>query len=478
MVIAFLGGDTLTTNEYPRLCGGTFFTLLLQARPQRIKPREHRKGERDGLSDTDTLIGLLKVFDPDYIEPTGTTKDTFKTNTSDFKSCKISSSVYIPIKNTTAFDNRVKSDYLNPLRAMSDFVANFIDVGMHSEKDKRLVRALIELIGEDQSINKEQVFYVCEDGTPIEKSILCQTNAICLQPFLLGIWHYVLVNGKKNTIGKATYDIWCPPNNRSEREYKGNMGDGVTHAITLIYFADAAKAYEFAKDTDEQACDVDTEENAQSSDASSATSDTTQPKTLVDIFEDAIDKFHVAEFVDADFTAMPLYYDTVCDIDDFVATIRDALRSFRRKQDSTYRNVIDFINTIDRYSLYMGTKMLCDDGRHCRWLPKIDWKEIHEVTMEYRRHLDRIYGLLSNGGTLSVFGYAKPNETESSGYQEDADPSIDGDWQTGNAGTDSTSKTASQVVNNPIVFNQYGENNTQIGFVETLTIDKRGKEKS
>ena len=55
---SFSGGEIMT-NEYPRLCGGTFFTLLLQAIKQRTKARQRIAGERDGLSETDLLIGLI-----------------------------------------------------------------------------------------------------------------------------------------------------------------------------------------------------------------------------------------------------------------------------------------------------------------------------------------------------------------------------------------------------------------------------------
>ena len=33
----------MTNNDYPRLCGGTFFILVLQALRQRMKAREHYK---------------------------------------------------------------------------------------------------------------------------------------------------------------------------------------------------------------------------------------------------------------------------------------------------------------------------------------------------------------------------------------------------------------------------------------------------
>ena len=64
-----LEGQPVTINEYPRLCGGTFFTLVLQALRQRMKAREHYSGDSDGLSDPEVLVGLIKVINPDYTDP-------------------------------------------------------------------------------------------------------------------------------------------------------------------------------------------------------------------------------------------------------------------------------------------------------------------------------------------------------------------------------------------------------------------------
>ena len=47
----------MTKNENQRLCGGTFFTLLLQARKSRKGVREHYRGESDGLSDPEIHRG-------------------------------------------------------------------------------------------------------------------------------------------------------------------------------------------------------------------------------------------------------------------------------------------------------------------------------------------------------------------------------------------------------------------------------------
>ena len=52
----------MTNIEYPRLCGGTFMTLVIQALLQRKKAREHYKGESDKLNDPDVLVGLITTM--------------------------------------------------------------------------------------------------------------------------------------------------------------------------------------------------------------------------------------------------------------------------------------------------------------------------------------------------------------------------------------------------------------------------------
>ena len=227
----------MTNDGDLRLCGGTFFTLLLQARRQRVKPSGYRKVERDGLLETDMLIGLIKIFDPDYIEPADEVKGSFKTNTFDFKSCKLSNSLYIPLFDTTAFDKRIKNNYSAPLKAMCEYADRFIEIGTSTEKDLRLVRALLELIATDGSIADEQAFFIYGDGSEITKAGILKKSDICLQPFLLGIWHFVLVNRKDNAVGKATYDMWCPSRGGGERKYIGKMGDGIVRDINVSYMS-------------------------------------------------------------------------------------------------------------------------------------------------------------------------------------------------------------------------------------------------
>lgn len=84
--MSFYGGELVSNIAYPVLCGGTFFTLVLEARNQRTSRRSQYVGELDGLSQPETLAGLGRVVYPEYSEPKN--KDTFSTNVSDYKSCE------------------------------------------------------------------------------------------------------------------------------------------------------------------------------------------------------------------------------------------------------------------------------------------------------------------------------------------------------------------------------------------------------
>lgn len=223
----------MTNSDYPRLCGGTFFILVLQALRQRMKAREHYKGESDGLKDPNVLIGLIRVINPDYIEPAG---DALKGKTNDFKSCKTSTGEYLPFGNTVEveeFDNRVQTSYQDALGAMATFVDTFLETGTAVKKDERLVKALIDLIQQDTSINGDEEFYILEDGGKIKKDALGDLTNVCLPAFLLGVWHYVVVNRKDNKVGKDTYNSWCPPAGGGPRNYSGNMGKTLAQEISV-----------------------------------------------------------------------------------------------------------------------------------------------------------------------------------------------------------------------------------------------------
>ena len=227
----------MKTKDYPCLCGGTFFTLVLQALRQRMSARDHYDGDSDGLSDPEVLVGLFKVINPDYENPG---KGKLKTIANNFKQGGNSSSVYFPFNDeqvVSAFDNTVRDDYTAALNRMIGFVNDFLDLSEAVHKDVNLVRALVDLISQDQSIGADEEFYIGPSGEKIKEAALGDLKEVCLPSFLLGVWHYVVVNLKDNTIGKKTYDAWCPSTGGGQRKYTAHMGEGILPDLR-VYMVD------------------------------------------------------------------------------------------------------------------------------------------------------------------------------------------------------------------------------------------------
>lgn len=234
----------MSIYEHPFLCGGTFFTLLLDARKQRIGPRQKYLGESDGLSDPEALVALIKVFSPAYIEPTASTFPTFKGNTSDFKNCKISSGTYLPFGDTgevRSFDECVRTNYGEALSRMLVFTDAYLDTEKGTKKDEYLVEALIELISKDSSIEPDALFYALESGTAVTKESLTASADICLQAFMVGVWHYILLNRADNKIGRSTIANWMPSKGFTQ---KLNVYNYIKQAVPSEDAEESAPGYE------------------------------------------------------------------------------------------------------------------------------------------------------------------------------------------------------------------------------------------
>lgn len=236
----------MTKEVKQRLCGGTFFTLLLQARKPRKGVREHYLGEADGLSDPRALIALIRVAVPDYSTPDTSMMSTFKGNTSRYKSCQNNGGTYMPFSDKVimqSFDSRIHYEYASALAAMSNFTQDFIDIGTSTKKDEWLVKALLDLLDKDDSIDTGQTIYARKDGSATTKAAILSSSNICLQPFLLGIWHFIFLCRTDNTVGQETYNDWCPASDRN-RTYTSTLGEAITRPIRISYCAPEAQTAE------------------------------------------------------------------------------------------------------------------------------------------------------------------------------------------------------------------------------------------
>ena len=135
----------------------------------------------------------------------------------------------------SAFDAKIKNNYQSALKAMCSFVDEFIEIKGEIKKDENLVRALVDLINQDNSIEADQKFYINADGSSATKEEIIQADRFCFESFLLGAYHYAVVVQDDNKIGKSTFNELCPSSGGGKRTYKGNRGIDWAQSIALTY---------------------------------------------------------------------------------------------------------------------------------------------------------------------------------------------------------------------------------------------------
>lgn len=219
-------------NNIPYLCGGTFFSLLLQGKRLRRKARDKFLGGTDGLNNTDVMKGLIYVVTGQKEEPYMV---SFKKNTSLYMSCTYNGGTYIPFNETStinSFDNAVKNRYSDILFRMSEFTNEYLIVE-NSEKRVWLIKALLDVIEHDADIKDEDLFYIWNNGDFATKLIISELSDIEFEPFIVGVLHYILLERKDNTLGRSTFESWHVKQ-PSEWSFVSDIGCGITRPINVF----------------------------------------------------------------------------------------------------------------------------------------------------------------------------------------------------------------------------------------------------
>jgi len=224
-------------NDYPRLCGGTFFILLTRAMKKHGRGRDGYGSSQAGITEANLLKDLIRVFYPSYPD---LAKSTEKSNASKYKQGK-NLGVGFPGNDTIAlskFDHSVKNEYKKMLISMNELVLKYLDVETYGSW---LVKALLQLIEEDETIPGDAYFYL--NTVEVKKENLDYVDAYVLPGVLLGVWHYIIMQVRDNTVGKRTYAEWFPDSqtisNGTQHEFISSIGTSAEKHIVVKPFMDA-----------------------------------------------------------------------------------------------------------------------------------------------------------------------------------------------------------------------------------------------
>ncbi len=249
-----------TKENDVRLSGGVFFSLLLRARKQRTAVRGNDLTSSDGLTQTDALRDLIRVFYPGYKEPSKGT--TFKQNVSQYKTCVLSCNTYLPFDREEiiiTFRDKLENCYLDPLMLMDRFVEKYLDVDYAMDD---LISTIINVIESDDGIPDDAAFYIWAYKDPVKKKELIHEKKICVPSFLLGVWGYIITNQLDNSRGSKTIDLWvdCDASGK-----KGKLKSGVlagkkrclTYDVYFNYQANTGRTNGLGKQYDDIEITVD-----------------------------------------------------------------------------------------------------------------------------------------------------------------------------------------------------------------------------
>ncbi len=193
----------MPTEKIPHLCGGILFGLLLEARRTRRKARDKFDGGTDHLSAVDVYAGLIEVVTGDDISSAGRTISKACTL---YKTCQTGSGVYVPFTERAtinAFDAAVKTKNPDLPKRMSEFINTYLNL----ERCEWLVRAIIETIHFDESIQENEEFLIDYDTVVCSDDLPFVSNVV-LEPFLISVLHYVLLNCPDAESGRPTFESW------------------------------------------------------------------------------------------------------------------------------------------------------------------------------------------------------------------------------------------------------------------------------
>jgi len=225
----------MTPTKVPYLCGGILFSLILQARKTRTKARDKLKGGSDGLKDTDVMMGLVEVVTGDCFDSAQGT--TFGKCTSQFKTCQDYGTTYIPFTDPSvisSFNSLVNKKDPAVLKRMTEFINRFIN----SAKTEWLVKAIFEVLQNDNEISDDTSFMV-SSSVITAKNDIESISEVELPFLLLSTLDFILKERPDNTKGRKTFEMWHQQKTpQSQWKYIGSVGNTISRSIKVAATVD------------------------------------------------------------------------------------------------------------------------------------------------------------------------------------------------------------------------------------------------
>ena len=191
-----------------------------------MSARQHKDGVKDSHRNPVFMADLVYTF-------TGYKTAGAPSDTSKYREGKIEGTVNLPFDEQStiaAYDNVINARFQDALDRMIEFTT------WHLNPDKRewLIKALLDIVLNDEDIPEEDMFCLSSDGAFISKKDMREAEVFEYQPFLIGILHYILIKrAGKNSLGVSTLETITAKEKGQERRYTGHLGEGLNVSVIL-----------------------------------------------------------------------------------------------------------------------------------------------------------------------------------------------------------------------------------------------------
>ncbi len=192
----------------PKLCGATFFCILLQSASPQLSARDKWQANSNNVTQPNMFQALIKIANPEI--SANFNSDSFDKTLCAYKKCKLNESrTYFPLCDVAFkndFNERVMENFEQVRQEMVVFIQKFID-HTNTSKMKKLVGTLQELIENDDEVIRP--FFM---GRKISKKEFTTATNVDLGAFLLAVWHHIVVWISDNKKGLDTITAWADNN--------------------------------------------------------------------------------------------------------------------------------------------------------------------------------------------------------------------------------------------------------------------------
>ena len=220
----------------PRLCGGTFLTLLSAVKNPNSQKRLFFAKRQYTASNKGLLVALLRMMNPDHEVQN---PETINVMISQFKNCARSYGAEIPLNDSryiNAYHERITMRDPALYAEMKDYMQSFLQVTEPAQMNW-LGNALMELIQKDASTQRSEC-WMDTDGRFVNREKLLDAGVISLPLLLAAIWDYIAVYVDDNEIGAETIQCWI----------SGKMTPNDRGVLSKDIGASAAGKYRFSLD--------------------------------------------------------------------------------------------------------------------------------------------------------------------------------------------------------------------------------------